>query len=178
MDKISFYFNQLLKILLFIAVIYFAYLYFTRPELNLSQEYFTNIMQNNNYKVYYNKERIPGAKDSLVARKDDIDIYYVNFYKNEDAKKYYENYTQSSEKHLLNMSRDFRLDKIAAEKQYYSDDDIFYIAMYANNAVVYSKTYENQKEELKNIFSELYKPAKFDWSNIKGFFEEKFDNAI
>ena len=75
-------------------------------------------------------------------------------------------------KHNLKIDRDYRIDRIASEKQTYFYEYSFYAALYANNSIVYAKTFDDYSKEVEAVFVTLNKPTKFTLSQLQSMSQE------
>ncbi len=163
--------GNLLKFVIVALICYVIYAYFSRPELDLSESYFRRVMYDYNYHVYkYIDKRPQNTSIAYTAMNEDktIKINYINFKDAESCKEFYENFMNSVEdKHSLKLSRDYRIDRVSAEKQSYMAEYTFYIALYAKNSIAFANGRDEQREELEGIFDKLFEPTKFDFLKMK-----------
>ena len=155
---------KLLKVILTIAFIYFGLLYLTRPPMEITSENFRTTLQNMGYKVGY--ARTEGANTAYIASKDRITINYAKFNSNEDAYNFYLNFiSKQTDKHSEKSSKDIYLTNPSAEKQsFISDYDRYYAAIYAQDTVIYSNNHKENIGNVDDVYSVLYQPSKFDFT--------------
>jgi len=171
--------NSVLKYVALAIVGFVIFLFYIRPEHTISAEKFINFMQQRSYKVYY-AQNVKNADVSYVAIDiNKIKIYYIHFKNEEDCKNYYADLVKDSEgKHLLNVVRDQRLQKVAQEKLTYLDDDTFYSFLYTKDAVMYGKTHAGNKGELLDIFGTLAKPEPLSFNDLMAYYQNYFMNLM
>lgn len=173
---ISNFFNliaSLIKLLLAIFIALYIFLYFTRPDPDITQELFNQTMQSNGYRISYSKVNAQNTvyPSTIATRKDKaLKINYVNFGSETESRDFYNNFTRTREaKHVHDIVRDLRIDRIASEKQSYLYEDDYYIALYTKDAVIYCISDIEYKDELNKIFDKLRKAPNVDFSQLKEF---------
>ena len=164
------YISAFIKLFICAAIIYLGFLYFTRPEMEITPEAFVNTARDNGFQVV--KTYVSGATVAYSAISHDkkFRIDYVAFNSNEQAHGYYTQVMDNvEEKHSQSFARDVRIGKPTAEKQSYSDFDIYYVGIYAKNAVINSICDMHRRDEVNGVINKLFKPVGFDLTKPETF---------
>ena len=151
-----------IKILIFLAILYVTYLYYTRPEMIIPANTFKNTLAKNGYNV--KSVKYQDTSIAYEATKGEIKIIYAGFSSDDAAQEFYAKLTDryKDSKYSVKISRDFRIGKPSAEKQSFVYDHIFHIAIYAKNAVIYTDSFTKYSNEIDELYKDLFVPVKFD----------------
>ena len=171
-----------IKWILFFALLYVLYLYYTRPELSITPDNFKKIVRENGYQVF--KPNTPLSKIatvSYVAVDNDDKALKVNYISCNNSEECYDFYTkfmdQSSDKHTNNLTRDLRFGKTTAEYQSYISDYTIYLAIYTGNAVVYASNFDTRRDQLYKIFERLFKAPECGYVDAQTFILNLFKRS-
>ncbi len=155
--------NAFIKIFIVAFICYGVYLFYTRPELDLSESYFRKVMLENGYKIYtYIGDRPQNAEIAYTAlnMEKTIKINYVKFNSELSCKNFYESYmNKAEEKHTLKVYKDQRVDKVASEKQSFAYDGYYYSAIYSKNAIAFAEGSDYFRSEFDRVFKALNDPV-------------------
>ena len=167
--------DNITKYISFAFAILMVFLFYARPENNISPEDFISKMKEFSYKTYYAK-KVQNADISYVASSiSNVKVYYHHFNHEEDCKNYYSSLTANSKgKPMYDSVRDQRLNRVASEKLTYQDDDIFYAFLYTGNAVIHAKTYSGNKMELINMFKSLDTKKQYSFGELVVYYQNYF----
>ena len=163
-----------LKAILVIIILLIGYLYYTRPEMEITPNNFIKTMDNNGYRVFKKPNKDADISYAAVSKDKSILINYAGFKNEAKSKEFYSKITEAKdEKHQLKIKREVYIGKPCPEMQSYTEYEDYYIAIYTKNAVIYSKTNIRIQGNTDDIFNTLFKPVKFDLNTIESMLSSK-----
>ncbi len=169
--------DNVAKYISFAIVAFLIFLFYTRPEHDLTPEKFLSVMKNHSYNSFYTKKAVNADLSYMSKGISNTRVYYHHF-SNEDAcREYYQSLTIDSKgKSMRHLYRDQRISKVASERLTYEEDDTLFAFLYTKSAVVHSETSVGNKAELINLFKDLDQKEKLTSEQLIEYYKEYFKN--
>jgi hypothetical protein len=162
--------SNIFKFVLLALAIFYGYLYFTRPELEIADQKFIDLAKKNGFKVYQksvNKAEYNSNDKYYYAVKGWSKIYFLHFEDENDCKRYFSNLlNQIDNKYSLKVSKDVRIGDIPSEMQSYVYEDTYYAVIRTRHVVIHGNTFYADKPDVNYIFEYLYKVPTVDFQKI------------
>ena len=161
-------FANLVKAIVALLILSVGYLYYTRPEMEITADAFIRVANNNGYRIIKKHNNDADTFYTASSKDKSIIINYAGFKNEEKSRQFYEKITKfDEEKHQYTLKREVYIGKPCPEMQSYSYYDDYYKAIYTKNAVIYSKVYKGVQGNLDSVFDSLFIPVKFDGNTIQ-----------
>ncbi len=168
------YFINTVKVIVVLFIIWVGYLYYTRPEMEITPDTFVKVMDSRGYKIYRKYNNEADIFYTAISKDKNIVINYAGFNSEQKCQEFYEKTTKfDEEKHQFKMKRELYIGKPNPEMQSYSYYDDYYKAIYTKKAVIYSKNLKFVQGNIDSAFDALFVPVKFDMETVQKMLSDK-----
>ena len=155
--------KNFLKLFIVILIIYVGYLYYTRPEMEISPDTFKYKVENKGYVVSKVKSKVADNAFQAVDKTTGNKINYLEFSNEKEANDFYLKFINNRQsKHEAKFRYDIRIKKSTGKMQLFIDQYRYYGVIRAKNVVIYSDVLYYSKKEIAEMFEYLYEPPRFE----------------